>query len=216
MRFTTPIALALTAVEADAWNSMGPMFLPGPGMQSSSRILKRQRELANRMFEQTDMLMRKQREQGCGYLKPRCQVIDDEKLFQLSIDVPGVKPDDMSISLEDGYLTVRGQRISADENSQFSSKFSQTFSLDPAVDVDSFQANLENGVLTISAPKDMKKLEENIRRIPITMEKTDKQEIATEVSSKNQEEVSKAEDHVDGNELEITEDTEDSPAENTD
>merc|ERR1719157_421948 len=48
------------------------------------------------------------------------------------------------------------------------SNFSKTFSLDPTVDVDKFTASLKNGVLNVSAPKDLAKLEENVRRIPIT------------------------------------------------
>merc|ERR1712207_61693 len=52
--------------------------------------------------------------------------------------------------------------------SRFSSKFFRSFTLDPTVDVDSFTATLKNGVLTVSAPKDLSKLEENVRRIPIT------------------------------------------------
>merc|ERR1711862_797123 len=51
--------------------------------------------------------------------------------------------------------------------SQFTSKFSKTFSLDKTVDVDKMSAALKNGVLTVSAPKNLTKLEENIRRIPV-------------------------------------------------
>merc|ERR1712164_185890 len=61
-----------------------------------------------------------------------------------------------------------GQRVAATESSRFSSKFSQSFYLDPTVDVDKFTATLKNGVLVVSAPKDLGKLEENVRRIPIT------------------------------------------------
>merc|ERR1712146_511863 len=46
-------------------------------------------------------------------------------------------------------------------------KFSKTFSLDQTVDVEKFTASLKNGVLTVSAPKDLAKLEENVRRIPV-------------------------------------------------
>mmetsp|Transcript_16564 Transcript_16564/g.18893 ORF Transcript_16564/g.18893 Transcript_16564/m.18893 type:complete len:107 (-) Transcript_16564:113-433(-) len=54
------------------------------------------------------------------------------------------------------------------EMSRFTSNFSKSFSLDPTVDVDKFTASLKNGVLSVSAPKDLAKLEENVRRIPIT------------------------------------------------
>ena len=70
--------------------------------------------------------------------------------------------------MDDGYLTVKGHREASNGSSRYSSKFSQTFSLDPSVDLDKFTASLKNGVLVVSAPKDMKKLEASIRRIPIT------------------------------------------------
>merc|ERR1739849_70932 len=54
------------------------------------------------------------------------------------------------------------------ETSRYTSKFSKTFSLDKTVEVDKFTASLNNGVLVVSAPKDLAKLEENIRKIPIT------------------------------------------------
>merc|ERR1711959_281320 len=59
-------------------------------------------------------------------------------------------------------------RMVSSETSRYTSKFSKTFSLDKTVDVDKFTASLNNGVLVVSAPKDLAKLEENIRRIPIT------------------------------------------------
>lgn len=183
--------------------------------------MKRQRALANRMFEEAGMLTRKQSPMGRGgppggprsryFSKPRYEIVDDNKVFKLSIDVPGIKPEDMSISLEDGYLTVRGQRASSDDNTQFSSQFSQTFSLDPAIDLDGIKANLENGVLTISAPKDMAKLEENVRRIPITSSTTtEEQDVSTNFAIADEETAEeKAEDVVNemgDEELEITED----------
>merc|ERR1712125_101222 len=102
---------------------------------------------------------------------PRYGLVDNEEKFQLSVDVPGVKMEDIDVSLEDGYLTVSGQRLSSSENSRSTSKFSQSFSLDPAVDIEKFTANLDNGVLVV-APKDMKRIEENVVRIPIVQGKS--------------------------------------------
>merc|ERR1711862_555305 len=47
----------------------------------------------------------------------------------------GVKEENIDIKLEDGMLTVQGKRTASSESSQFTSKFSKTFSLDNAVDV---------------------------------------------------------------------------------
>merc|ERR1712232_410362 len=77
------------------------------------------------------------------------------------------KEEDIDIKLEDGMLTVEGHRTASSESSQFTSKFSKSFTLDKTVDVEKITAALKNGVLTVSAPKDPKKLEENIRRIPV-------------------------------------------------
>merc|ERR1712138_273947 len=92
---------------------------------------------------------------------------DNNEKFELTVDVPGVKEGDIDIKLEEGRLIVRGQRTASSESSKFTSKFSKTFSLDQTVDVDKFTASLKNGVLTVSAPKDLEKLEENVRRIPV-------------------------------------------------
>ena len=75
--------------------------------------------------------------------------------------------EDIDVSVEDNVLTVSGHRESADASYRFTSRFSQSFSLDPAVDMDKFSASMENGVLVVTAPKDMKKIESNVRKIPI-------------------------------------------------
>jgi HSP20 family protein len=154
----TIVALATTgAPNAVRGLNLGRAYTPMlMQLSPASVLLERQRSLAQRMFDQT------------GFSSPRYELLDDDDKFQLSVDVPGVKEEDIDIQLDDGFLTVKGQRMASTESSRFSSRFSQTFSLDPSVDVEKFSAYLNNGVLTISAPKDMKKLEESIRRIPIT------------------------------------------------
>jgi hypothetical protein len=47
------------------------------------------------------------------------------------------------------------------------------------VDIEQFIAQLNNGVLTITAPKDIKKLKESVRRIPITTDAPPVEETAT-------------------------------------
>jgi HSP20 family molecular chaperone IbpA len=98
---------------------------------------------------------------------PRYELLDNDEKFQLTVDVPGVKKEDIDIRLQEGLLTIRGYREAKDEKSLVTSQFSQTFYLDPSIDVEKFTANLEKGVLVVTAPKDMKKLEENVRKIPI-------------------------------------------------
>merc|ERR1711862_267033 len=87
---------------------------------------------------------------------------------------------------EEKLLTIQGQRKSSTESSQLASKFSKTISLDHTVDTAKLTASLKNGVLVISAPKQVKMLEKNIRQIPITdsIKTYDKKSTTTHNNSK--------------------------------
>merc|ERR1719281_566 len=141
------------------------MFEPS---SSVSRMLEKQRVIAQRMFDMVDQQQQAAAGQARGYYPTqRYELVDNNEKFELTVDVPGVKEEDIDIKLEEGRLTIQGQRMVSTESSRFASKFSKAFSLDQTVDVDKFTATLKNGVLTVSAPKDLGKLEENVRRIPV-------------------------------------------------
>merc|ERR1712224_742473 len=158
-----------------------PFFSSSPGMTTMattawpvvSRRTKKQRKMMarGRHRRSSSSMFEAMFDQHHHPTHHRHELVDDDEKFELSIDVPGVKEEDIDVKLEDGLLTVQGQRMasSSDSSSQFiTSKFSKSFSLDKTVDVEQITAELKNGVLTVSAPKDMKKLEENVRRIPVT------------------------------------------------
>lgn len=134
----------------------GPFYFARPMVGPCSPAATfRQQVLANRGFRQSS---------------PRYEITDNDQRFQVAVDVPGVKMEDINVSLEeDGkILTISGQRESSNERYSFTSRFSQSFSLDPAIETDKFTANLKNGVLIIAAPKNMDLIEQAIRKIPIT------------------------------------------------
>merc|ERR1712232_1445085 len=155
------------APAVQAWN-MGPTCLSVPTLYQSqaSRMLEKERMIAQRMFDMVDLYQHQH--QVVRYPSQPYELIDNNEKFELKVDVPGVKEEDIDIKLDDGKLTVEGQRMGTSETSKFASKFSKIFSLDQTVDVDRFTANLKNDVLVVSAPKDLAKLQKNIRRIPIT------------------------------------------------
>merc|ERR1719222_40220 len=160
---STLVALSAFPAAASSW-SMGPYYYSTPSLRLVETttspvdvVLRKQRRIAQRMFDKQ-----------VAFSSNRYELIDNEEKFQLTVDVPGIKEEDLDIKLDDGQLTVKGERIAESESSRFSSRFAQSFYLDPTVDVDNFTATLKNGVLVVSAPKDLGKLEENVRRIPIT------------------------------------------------
>ncbi|HEY8075558.1 MAG TPA: Hsp20/alpha crystallin family protein [Labilithrix sp.] len=74
-------------------------------------------------------------------------------------DVPGVKQDDLEITLENHVLTIKGTRkFDSRQNEQVMlgrayGAFSRAFTLPDALDEDNLAANLADGVLTIRIPK---------------------------------------------------------------
>jgi len=179
---STTMAAAPTSVVVDAWN-MGPTYLSLPTslqLSSMNRMLERERMIAQRMFDMVDGMAidhpNQQQKQQIVRYRPshqRYELIDNNELFELKVDVPGVKEEDLDIKLNgDRKLTIEGKRMVTSEVSNFVSTFSKTFSFDKTVDVDKFTASLNNGVLVVSAPKDLAKLEESIRKIPITASTT--------------------------------------------
>lgn len=97
------------------------------------------------------------------------QITNNDKEIKLAIYVPGVNIDDVVIDFEEEtrILTVGGSRESTVESYTFNSNFSQSFYLDSTIEVDKISANLQDGVLIVTAPKEIKKLE--ARRIPINL-----------------------------------------------
>lgn len=155
MKFINPalLTLASTPTLIDSW-SVGPSYFPAADLLLANRWLQTNRAVARSVLR------------GEIY-SPRYQLIDNDKELKISFDIPGVKADDLDVSVEDGYLSVRGQRVASDDTSRITSKFVQTFSLDAAIDAEKLSATLSDGVLVVSAPKDLKRIEENVRKIPI-------------------------------------------------
>ena len=102
------------------------------------------------------------------------EVRDKEKEYDIRAELPGVKKEDLDISLNDGFLTisaVKTEEKNEDEKyckkSEFSyGEFSRTIQLPQEVDADNIDAKLEHGVLKIVAPK-LNKEKETIKKITI-------------------------------------------------
>ena len=92
---------------------------------------------------------------------PACDVFEDKDAVKIVAEVPGVRPEDVKISLENNLLTIRGEKQQqAEEKSERVHRyersygtFERTFSLPTTVDADRIAANYEHGILTVSIPK---------------------------------------------------------------
>lgn len=97
-----------------------------------------------------------------GTFVPELNVYETAKMFEITVELPGMKKEDFDISLDDNVLTISGERRATDgeENgrryhrieSRFG-RFSRSLPLPNVVDVENINAKYENGVLAISIPK---------------------------------------------------------------
>jgi HSP20 family protein len=88
---------------------------------------------------------------------PGIHIHEDDSMYSVSIDLPGVKLSDLCLKLEDDGRTIHlsGHRNfqSGDSGATSESKFVRRFTVGDNVDVDKLTANLADGVLTLTAPK---------------------------------------------------------------
>ena len=86
---------------------------------------------------------------------------EDDKNYIAKVEVPGIKPEDIDIQVEDRYVTISGHTKNESEQKQkkyhlreiYESSFTRTFMLPGQVDVDNIQANCKDGILTLTMPK---------------------------------------------------------------
>ena len=81
---------------------------------------------------------------------------DNDDRIVLSLDVPGIKIDDLSVEVENGVMKVSGQRTIGIRSDSPQSKKRRVFhqlKISDRIDPENVTANLLNGVLTILCPK---------------------------------------------------------------
>lgn len=83
----------------------------------------------------------------------------DENTFYLSAYLPGVKPDEVEITVEGDDLTIRGSFPQASEETNFikrelyRGRFERSITFNTPIDVDQINASFENGMLMLTVPK---------------------------------------------------------------
>lgn len=106
---------------------------------------------------------------------PSYEVTESPDKFQLAMSIPGVKLNDLDVHLEHGWrvLKISGGRkiqrlLSHDDGiTSTESRFEKRFILHPSVDAKRISANLQDGILCITAPKVGSNGVATVRKIPI-------------------------------------------------
>lgn len=97
-----------------------------------------------------------------GVVSPRLNVSETDKSFEVQAELPGVRKEDVKVSVEHQRVTIEaeakreteqreGENVLYTERS--ASKFMRSFVLPVEVDEANAQARMENGVLMLTLPK---------------------------------------------------------------
>ncbi len=103
---------------------------------------------------------------GTSSFIPQVDVAETEKAFELQFVVPGIDKSGIHIDLQDGKLTVSGERKIEDSKNgknyhsreSYYGSFTRSFYLPDNINEDKVEATYKDGILNIVIPKDEKKI----------------------------------------------------------
>jgi HSP20 family protein len=92
---------------------------------------------------------------------PAADIYETENELMVNLDLPGVDPKTVEVSVENNVLTIRGERrFDANQSREnfhrlerFYGAFARSFALSMQVDAEKIQAAYKHGVLSITLPK---------------------------------------------------------------
>ena len=97
----------------------------------------------------------------------KTDVRETDDTYEVDVDLPGFKKDELSVELKDGYLTIQAAKgLDKDEQDKkgryirqerYAGACSRSFYVGEGVEPDQVSAKYEDGILKISLPKQVKK-----------------------------------------------------------
>ncbi|WP_213981560.1 Hsp20/alpha crystallin family protein [Sphingomonas sp. dw_22] len=103
---------------------------------------------------------------------PRVELGESDKEIRITAELPGLDEKDVEIMVEDGVLTLRGEKRAEVEDKERGysersyGRFERRIALPRGIERDKAQATFRNGVLTVTLPRSAV-ANENVRRIPV-------------------------------------------------
>jgi HSP20 family protein len=109
-----------------------------------------------------------------GKIMPSLDVVDDDKAFRVTVELPGMTDKDVAVTVDDHTLTIRGEKKEEKEKKDKDAfrreraygSFRRTIELPGEVDAAKIEAKFKDGVLTIDLPK-TKEAQERVKQIPV-------------------------------------------------
>jgi HSP20 family protein len=108
--------------------------------------------------------------------KPKADLEETKDNYKITAELPGVSKDNVKVTLEDGVLTVQGERKQEKEEEdkdkkvlrkeRFTGSFMRKFLLNEDVDPNGVKASFKDGILDVSVPK-VAKPEKQVKSITV-------------------------------------------------
>lgn len=92
---------------------------------------------------------------------PVVDIVENEKSFKVEAELPGMKQDDVEVTINDNYLTIKGEKKASkedkDENylrrERYYGSYQRTIALPETANADKAKATFKKGVLWVEIPK---------------------------------------------------------------
>ena len=92
---------------------------------------------------------------------PALDVHEDKDSFSIRVELPGMKREDIEVTLQDGALVITGERkeekvsneTTVHRQERYYGKFTRALTLPAAVSGDKVKAQYKDGILTVTLPK---------------------------------------------------------------
>ncbi len=145
------------------------------------------REAMNQLFEDSFVRDQPASRNGKGFV-PALDLSETPDAFVVEAALPGLKPEDLNITVENNVLTISGEMRQSNQTKERNyhrverryGSFQRTVSLPNTVKADAINASLENGVLHLNIPKAE---EVKPRRINVNVNQGEKKTIEAETKS---------------------------------
>ncbi|MFZ5724014.1 MAG: Hsp20/alpha crystallin family protein [Pseudomonadota bacterium] len=102
------------------------------------------------------------RQRDPALLMPATDIRETKDAYEVAVELPGVKKEDIRVSLQDGVLTIEAENRYSSETKgeglmirreRRYGRYVRRFALGPDMQEDKVQAQFEDGVLSLSIPK---------------------------------------------------------------
>lgn len=113
----------------------------------------------NRMFDSRLFPTRGETTVSSSDWIPEVDIHEDDKAYYVSVDLPGIKPENIDVTAHNGVLSIRGSRESVHKDKEQKraersfGTFLREFTMPDNADLENVQAKTQDGVLEIQVSK---------------------------------------------------------------